>query len=84
MAADLHASLVRICREVLEVEDLEIRDEHTADDIPNYDSLAHIEILIRCQREFGISLSALEAGQIASFGGLKDLVRRKLQAKASR
>ena len=78
--AQLYADLLAICRQVLGVPDLEIADEHTAAEIPGYDSLAHIEILVRSQQAFGIELSALEAGQVANFGELKDLVRRKLAA----
>ncbi len=80
-AAELHASVLGICREVLGLPDLEIQDDHAAADIPNYDSLAHIAILVRCQQAFGIVLTALEAGQITNFGGLKDLVGRKVAEK---
>jgi acyl carrier protein len=80
-SAEIHERVLRICREVLRVDDLEIEDAHTAEDIPNYDSLAHIEILVRCQQVFGIALSALEAGQVANFGELKTLVGRKLRAR---
>ena len=79
---ELHARVLGVCRQVLNVDDLEIDDEHAAADIPNYDSLAHIEILIRCQQAFRITLSALEAGQIANFGELKDMVRRKVRERA--
>jgi acyl carrier protein len=80
--ADVHDRVLGICRQVLKVDDLEIDDEHAATDIPNYDSLAHIEVLIGCQQAFGITLSALEAGQIANFGELKDLIRRKIRERA--
>jgi len=76
----LAAELLGICRQVLNAPDLEIADEHTAEQIPGYDSLAHIEILVRSQQTFGVKLSALEAGQIADFGALKELIRRKLDA----
>lgn len=79
--AEVHSRVLDICRQVLGAADLEIRDEDGAKQIPNYDSLAHIGILVRCQQEFGISLGALEAGQIANFGELKALVRRKLAGK---
>jgi len=79
-AGEIHRRVLAVCREVLRVDDLEIEDVHTAAEIPNYDSLAHIEILVRCQQEFGIVLSALEAGQVANFGELKGLVARKLSA----
>jgi acyl carrier protein len=81
-AAELHARVLGICRQVLKVDDLEIDDEHAAADIPNYDSLAHIEILLRCQQAFAITLTALEAGQIANFAELKDLIRRKVREPA--
>jgi acyl carrier protein len=79
---ELHARVLGVCRQVLNIDDLEIDDEHSATDIPNYDSLAHIEILIACQRVFQITLSALEAGQIGNFGELKDVVRRKVRERA--
>jgi len=75
---ELHTRILGICREVLRVPELEIADEHAAPDIPNYDSLAHIDILVRCQQAFEVRLTALEAGQIATFGELKELIARKL------
>ncbi len=80
--AELHARVLGICRQVLNSDDLEIDDAHSAADIPDYDSLVHIEILIHCQQAFGIKLSALEAGQIANFGELKDLIGRKVRERA--
>jgi acyl carrier protein len=77
---ELYTALVGICRQVLNAPELEIRDEHTAAEIPGYDSLAHIEILVRSQQTFGVKLTALEAGQIANFGELKSLIRRQLAA----
>ena len=75
---ELHDRVLGILREVLGVPDLEVEDAHRAREIPNYDSLAHIQILVRCQQEFGIKLTAMEAGQIANFGELKGTIARKL------
>jgi len=65
---------------VLELESLEVSDSSTAHDMPGYDSMAHIQTLMECQRAFSIKFSALEAGQIDNFGQLVRLVHDKVDA----
>jgi len=66
-----------VCR-VLGVESLDVLDSSTARDLPGYDSIAHIQTLVECQRAFSIRFSALEAGQIDSFGQLVRLVHARM------
>ena len=75
---ELHQRVLGICRTVLEAPALEIEDSHGARDIPGYESLIHIQILVECQKVFKLRLTALEAGQIGTFGELKELILRKL------
>jgi acyl carrier protein len=75
---EIHHRVLGICRDILGDQTLEIEDSHLARDIPGYDSLTHIQILIECQRVFQLKLTALEAGQIGSFGEMKELIWRKL------
>ncbi len=77
---ELHQRVLAILRDVLGVPDLEVEDSHSAREIPNYDSLAHIQILVQCQQAFGVKLTAMEAGQIANFGELKSTIARKLES----
>ena len=75
---ELHDQLVEIYKEVLKVEEIELKDEYTAKEIPNYDSLAHIQVLIACQKKFPISLSAIEAGLVNSYGEMKEMIFNKI------
>ena len=78
---ELHEQLIEIYKEVLALDEVELKDEYSAKEIPNYDSLAHIQILIACQKKFQISLSAIEAGLVNNYGEMKEMIFEKIKDK---
>ena len=75
---EVHEKLLAIYRKVLHNPELEIKDEHTFMEITDYDSLAYIQILVKSQKVFGVSFTAMEAGQMENFGILKKLIYHKI------
>jgi len=52
--------LNEIYRDTLDNEDITIEDETTADDIEEWDSLSHIQLIVAIERAFGIKFTSKE------------------------
>lgn len=60
---DIKEKLQAIFRDVFEEDALVIRDDMSAADVKNWDSLAHINMIIAVERKFGIKFAVSEIGQ---------------------
>lgn len=69
-----------IFEEVMDLEDVELTDDTTANDIEEWDSLSHIRLIIAIERSFGIKFSNAEIESLKKFGDLVALVGRKKAA----
>ena len=74
---DLHARLTDIFREVFDDDALILRDDMTADNVENWDSLTHVDLIVAIEKEFKIRLTTGEITGLKSVGQLTALVLRK-------
>ena len=76
VAQDLnsHERLTKVFREVFEDNSLEIQDDHGPEDIPGWDSLAHVNLLVSIETEFNIRLSTAEMASLERVGDIKGLI----------
>jgi acyl carrier protein len=56
---------------------VDVHDALTAADVPGWDSLNHIRLVLTVQRAFRVRFSAAEAGSIPDAGQLIELIERK-------
>lgn len=61
-----------IFRDVLDNDEIELTNEMRADDIEEYDSLAHIQLVVAIEKEFNIKFNSSE---IVSWKNIGDMVR---------
>lgn len=66
-------------RRVLRLPDLVVDEATQAHDVPGWDSLSHVEVLLEVQREYGIRFRSTEVIRLKSVGDLQALVRAKTQ-----
>lgn len=55
----------------------ELNDDVTRTSIPQWDSLAHINLITAVEEAFGVSFSIDEIQQISTLGELKQLLKQK-------
>lgn len=63
-------------REVFDDDSIEIFDEMTAKDIPEWDSLMHIILVVAVEKEFIVRLNAAQVGQLKNVGEMLDLLEK--------
>jgi acyl carrier protein len=76
---EILARLTDIVREVLEDDDIVLRPDMTAEDVPGWDSMAHINIIVAAEMQFAIKFRAAETEELRDIGGFVELIEAKLR-----
>ncbi len=69
--AEILGKLKDILEEVLDLEDLAVTEETTANDIEDWDSIMHVEIIVAIEEEFDVKFKTAE---IVKFKNLSDMI----------
>ena len=75
---DILARVEEIFRDELELDELKLTDETTADDVVEWDSLSHIQLVVALEKDFGIKFSSREILSWDNVGDLVDCIQKKL------
>lgn len=70
--------LIEVFQDVV-TDDAVIGLETTAKDIPEWDSLAHVRLILAVERAFKVKFSASEISRLANVGDLVDLTAARMQ-----
>lgn len=66
-----------IIRELQLNNEIELNDHTTANDVPGWDSLKHINIIVAVENFFNIKFKGLEILRIKNLGDLQQLIDKK-------
>ena len=75
---EVRSKLKPIFESVLDVDDLDLRDDLSADDVPEWDSLSHVRLLVTVERQFKIKFSNSEIEGLKNVGDLIGLLMTKV------
>ncbi|MBR2244721.1 MAG: acyl carrier protein [Prevotella sp.] len=75
---DILAKVQEVFRNELEVEDLVLTDETTADDVEEWDSLSHVQLVVALEKAFGIKFTSREILSWDNVGDLVDCIAGKM------
>lgn len=74
---DILKKVEEIFREELEVDDLVLTDETTADDVEEWDSLSHVQLVVALEKGFNIKFTSREILSWDNVGDLVDCIAGK-------
>ena len=77
---DMHERIQAIARDAFDDDALVLTDATTADDVPAWDSLAHVNFVYALEEEFGVQFDEDEFASFANIGELKQLLAAKVPA----
>lgn len=66
-----------IVADILALPDLQLREEMTAQDVPGWDSLTHVQIIIAIEQTYGFRFSFAEVAQLQNAGDLVGTILAK-------
>jgi acyl carrier protein len=67
-----------VFRDVFEDDDITVVDETTADDIEDWDSLEHINLVNAIEQEFGIKFTMGQIVSMKNVGEMADIIMSKI------
>jgi acyl carrier protein len=74
------AEVNTIFRDVLDLPELVLRPETTAKEVPEWDSLSHVQLVVAVEKHFKLKFTANEIRAFKNVGDLCAAVERKRQA----
>jgi acyl carrier protein len=73
------SNLQVIFRDVFDDETITLTRCTSAEDIEDWDSLMHINIIVACENEFGIKFDLADIVELENVGGMVDVIEKKLR-----
>ena len=80
MSDSIQIRLTKIFHDVFEDDTLVLRPDMTAQDVPDWDSLSHVRLVLTIQREFGVTFSAAQTAGLKDVGELVSVLQSKVKA----
>lgn len=71
----LDDQLTQIISDVIGVDDLHLDESTVAADVPGWDSLAHINIMMSVEDAYGVVFTTEQLGRFRDLGELQDFLR---------
>ncbi len=75
---EIFEKITEIFREEFDDDTLVIVDETYSEDIEDWDSLAHVELVMTMEKVFNMKFNIKEVGQLKNVGEMVDLIMSKL------
>lgn len=79
-ANEIFTKIKEVMADVFDVDDLDVNEKTSADDIEEWDSLSHIRFIITIERVFKIKFLNEEIAGLKNVGDLATIIGKKLAA----
>lgn len=70
--------LTNVFKDVFDLEEVTITDSTTSEDIEDWDSLEHINLIVAVETEFGIKFNMNEVGSMKNVGEMVDIILSRI------
>ena len=74
--ADIYARLTKVFHDVFADDELEIHPKMTAGDVPEWDSMSHVRLMLTVERAFNTRFAAAEIAGLQNVGDLVSVIKR--------
>ena len=75
---EIFDKMEEIFTDIMDLKDIKLNDETSADDIEEWDSLSHIQIIVAIEKAFGIKFSSQEMITWKNVGDMVDCIKNKI------
>ena len=76
--SEIYEELTEIFRDIFDDDELVIGDETTADDVEEWDSLSHVQLVVALEKAFAVKFSSREILSWDNVGDLVSCIQKKL------
>ncbi len=74
----IYERLNKVFRDVFDDEDIVVTDTTTSDDIEDWDSLEHINLIVEVEHEFGIKFNMNEVTTMKNVGDMVNIIQSRI------
>lgn len=75
---EIFDKMEEIFTDIMDLKDIKLNDETSADDIEEWDSLSHIQIIVAIEKAFGFKFSSQEMITWKNVGDMVDCIQNKI------
>jgi acyl carrier protein len=75
----INETILRVMNEVFDTEDKEITEKSNQDNVGNWDSLKHLDLILALEEEFDITFPLEEIGNLVSFQLIKIVIEEQVE-----
>lgn len=75
---EIYAALTSVFHDVFDDDSIVLRDDMTAEDVPNWDSQSHISLILAAEMRFGVNFRTSEIDSLKNVGNFASLIESKL------
>ncbi len=76
---DIYEKLTMVFRDFFDDEEIILSDNTTSNDIDDWDSLEHINLLVAVEQEFGIKFNMNEVTNMKNVGEMVDIILNRIK-----
>ena len=76
---EVYEKLNEVFRDIFDDEDITVSDGTTADDIEDWDSLEHINLVVAIEKEFDIKFNMSEFNKMSNVGEMVDIILQRVK-----
>lgn len=76
--AEVFRTLTTIFHDVFDLPTVTLTAETTADDIPGWDSVSHVTLVVETERVFGLKFRTTEIEDLKNVGDLVRIIQNKI------
>ena len=74
---EIFKKLEEVFIDVFDLDEVELSDATSADDIEEWDSLSHIQLIVAVEKSFGVKFTSLEIMKWNNVGEMVDSIEQK-------
>ena len=75
---EIEKNLQEIFQDIFDDDTIELFDDMNANDIEDWDSLTHIQLIVQIEKSYGIKFTTGEVASVKNVGGFISLVQEKI------
>ena len=75
---DIFEGLNEVFRDVFDDEDITVNAETTSEDIEDWDSLEHINLIVAVEKKFGMKFSMAEVTTMKNVGEMAEIIKSRI------
>lgn len=78
---EIEARVRTVFQNLFDVDPASVTTDSSADNVPGWDSMQHLNLITSLEQEFGVSLSDNEVVEMLSFGLIVEILAQKPEAR---